>query len=441
MADGGLSERAARVAGEPRPERRELLLVLVAAGLAVALRLAYVLITDDHQLAGDEPEYHKEGSFAADGKWLWTETFGVEHESMQKAPGYPVWVGVWYTLLGKNPDRVLAIQALMGFVPVGLTWLLGRRLFAPPVGLAAAFVVAVAPSAWQFDVRLYSEALATPLMLILLLVVLERGPSRGRVIAVGALLGVSLLIRPSAVFLFATVVATWAMVGGWRRGLLHSAAAVGLAVLIVVPWTLRNHSVDPDHLVPISIQDAALYGTFNDDAANDEKRPWAWRAVPASIDDIRSGPPLSDGEFRERLREKGFDYIREHPSSVPKAFFWNGVVRVWGLQRPERVIEPAPVDGRERTIATLAYISWTLMLPFTVAGLWLARRRRALVVPLLVTALAVSVVYTSDGGTRYRQPLEPVCAIFACSAAFAAAGALRRRRSAGSARPAAPSPA
>ena len=420
-------------------ERRERLPLLAAAGLAIALRLAYVLITQDHRLAGDEPEYHKEGVFAADGKWLWTETFGVEHESMQKAPAYPVWVGGWYTLLGKNPDRVLAIQALMGFIPVVLTWLLGRRLFSPRVGVAAAFVVAVAPSAWQFDVRLYSEVLATPLILVLLLIVLERAASRPRTIAVGALLGLSLLIRPSSVFLFATVVVTWVMVSGWRRGLLHSAAAIGIAVLLVVPWTLRNRAVDPDHLVPISIQDAALYGTFNDDAASDPKRPWGWRALPSSVDDIRSGPPLTDGEFRAALRKKGFDYIEEHPWSVPKAFFWNGIVRVWGLQRPERVIEPADADGRERTIATLAYIDYVLILPFAVAGFWLARRRRALVVPLLLTAVAVSVVYTSDGGTRYRQPIEPLMAVFASSAAFAGRDALRRRRAGGPAPPAAPS--
>lgn len=428
MAAGRLREWAARLAGEPRPGRRELRLVLAAMALGIALRLAYVLITHDHTLAGDEPEYHKEGAFAADGKWLWTETFGVEHPSMQKAPGYPVWVGIWYSLLGKDPDKVLVIQALMGFIPVGLTWLLGRRLFAPRVGVAAAFAVAIAPSAWQFDVRLYSEVLATPLLLVILLIVLEREPSWGRALAVGALLGASLLLRPSAVFLFVTVLATWAMVAGWRRGVLRSAAAFAIAVLIVVPWTLRNHSVDPDHLVPISIQDAALYGTFNDDAANDPIRPWGWRAVPASVEDIRNGPPLSDGEFRARLRQKGLDYIEEHPSSVPKAFFWNGIVRVWGLQRPARVIDPADVDGRDRTIATLAYVSWALMLPFALAGLWLARRRRALLVPLLLTFLAVSVVYTSDGGTRYRQPLEPLLAVFAASAAFTAADALRRRR-------------
>ncbi|MDQ3936884.1 MAG: glycosyltransferase family 39 protein [Actinomycetota bacterium] len=397
--------------------------------LAVAVRLLYVLLTQDHTLGGDEPEYHREGVLAADeGKWLWTETFGVEHESMQKAPAYPLWVGAWYSLLGTDPDRVFVVQALLGFVPVGLTWLLGRRLFSPRVGVAAAFVVAVAPTAWQYDVRLYSEVLATPLFLVMLLVVLEREPSRGRTIAVGALLGASLYIRPSAVLVVATIAVAWVLAAGLRRGLLHTAAAVAIAALLVVPWTLRNHSVDPDHLVPISIQDAALYGTFNEEAASDDERPYAWRPVPKQYADLLTGPPLTDGEFRAELRKRAFDYIEDHPEAIPKAFFWNGITRNWDLRRPKRAIDPGGVDGRDRTIAALGYWSYWLILPLALAGLWLARRRRTLILPLLATALALSVVYTSDGGTRYRAPLEPVLAILACTAAFAARDALVARR-------------
>jgi 4-amino-4-deoxy-L-arabinose transferase-like glycosyltransferase len=408
--------------------------------LAVAVRLAYVLLTQEN-LRGDEPEYHREGVFAADGRWLWTETFGVEHESLQKAPAYPVWVGVWYTALGVNPERLIVVQSLIAFVPVGLTWLLGRRLFAPRVGLAAAFVVALAPNVWQFDVQVYSEVLATPLILAVLLVVLERDVTWRRTLLVGVLVAVSLYVRPSSVFLFATVVVAWAIAAGWRRGLLHTTAAALVAVLLVVPWTLRNRSVEPDYFVPISIQDAALYGTFNDEAANDDDQPWGWRPVPAEYRDVLLGPPLSDGEFRDVLRKRAFDFIEEHPESVPQAFFWNGITRNWDIRRPRNAIDPADVDGRERTIATLSYWSYWVIFPLALAGLWLARRRRALVLPLLVTALALSVVYTSDGGTRYRAPLEPVLAVFACSAVLAATDALRRRRAGGSGSRGAQSPA
>jgi hypothetical protein len=186
--------------------------------------------------------------------------------------------------------------------------------------------------------------------------------------------------------------------------------------------------VDPHHLVPISIQDAAAFGTFNDDAANDPIYPWAWRPVPSSYLALLNGPPLSDGELREIERRRTFDYIEKHPESVAKAFFWNGLSRTWDVRRPARAIEPAETDGRDRTIALLGYISYWVIMPFALGGLWLARRRRGLVVPLLATALALSIMCTSVGGTRFRAPLEPLLAVFACSAAFGASDWAARRR-------------
>ena len=57
-----------------------------------------------------------------------------------------------------------------------------------------------------------------------------------------------------------------------------------------------------------------------------------------------------------------------------------------------------------------------MLLPLALIGLWRARRRRALVLGVLAMALAASVVFTADSGTRYRAPLEPLIAVLACSA-------------------------
>jgi hypothetical protein len=281
---------------------------------------------------------------------------------------------------------------------------------------------------WQYDVRLYSEVIATPLTLVAILVLLEQPVSWRRTAVAGVLIALNLYIRPTAAFLFATAAACWVLAAGWRRGLQHTGVAVLLAAVLVAPWTLRNHSVDRDHLVLISIQDSAGYGTFNDDAANDPVWPWAWRPVPSSFRDVLAGPPLGDGEFHEIARRRILDYIGEHPFSVVEAFFWNGLSRTWDVRRPARGIDPARTDGRDRTIATLSYWSYWLVMPFALAGLWLSRRRLGVVVPLLLTALALSVLCTSVGGTRFRAPFEPVLAVFACVAVFAALDRLPQRR-------------
>ena len=416
--------------------RRELFVLgaLMAAGLA--LRLAYVLSTTDVPPNGDEPAYHEMGRLAAEeGRWLWGDVpYGIDHATVWKMPLYPLWMGVWYSILGADPEHVRAVQTLIGPVVIALTWLLGRRLFSPRVGLAAAAVVAVYPFAWQYEARLYSESLATPLTLALLLVVLRpEPPTVRRALGAGALLALSFYVRPSAFVLAAAlVVAFWVTAGFWRGTRLAVISAAVVAVALV-PWWLRTLDVE-GAFVPLSTQDAALYGTFNDEAAHDERFPWAWRALnkrDAPLLDRRN--PMPEHELRRRLRENATEYIRDHPSSVPKAFFWNGIVRTWDLRRPSNVYVEVPFEGRSLTLTKIGLIMYWVLLPLAVVGLWLQRRRRYLVLPVLAIALASSVIFTANGGTRYRAPLEPVIAVLACGSVFAL---IDRRR-----RPAAQGPA
>ncbi len=119
----------------------------IAVVLGVGVRLAYILATRGHA-AGDEVEYDIEGRFLAAGRFLWTTTpYGIPHASTWKTPGYGAWVGSLYALLGRSPDRVFAVQAIV-LAPLGIaaTWALGRVLFAPLVGVLAALVVAVYPT-------------------------------------------------------------------------------------------------------------------------------------------------------------------------------------------------------------------------------------------------------------------------------------------------------
>lgn len=120
-------------------------------------------------------------------------------------------------------------------------------------------------------------------------------------------------------------------------------------------------------LVVLSVQGAAPYGTFNEEAANDERFPFAWRAVTERDRPLFArDEPIPDAELADRLRANTIDYIVDHPASMPQAFFWNGIVRTF--------------------------------------------------VPVLVLALSVSLVYTSIGGTRYRAPIEPLIVVLAASA-------------------------
>lgn len=402
-------------------ERRELVLLGTAIVLGLAVRLLYVILTRHYALAGDAPEYDAEGQLIAHGHLFWTRLpYGVLHAGAWKAPGYPAWVGFWYTLLGHHPLAVRFVQVPLGVATITLTWLLARRLFGVRVALVAAFVVALYPLAWQYEQLLYPESLATPLTLGLLILMFTQPMTLRRAALFGLLLGVTLYVRPTSEFLLAGALVAWCIRAGWRRGLLLTVVSGLAAVLVVVPWTIRNEVV-MHGFVPISMQDAAIYGTFNAAAANDPISPYAWRDDPPDVRGLfNPRHPLRDVTLRSRLIHAGVSYIENHPTSVLGAFFWNGLSRLWDIRRRSHSLAEVPYEGRSRLVTNVGLDVYDVLLPLALFGLWRARRRRALVWGVLALALAASVVFTVDSGTRYRAPLEPLIAVLACAGVFGA---------------------
>jgi len=414
----GALRRGALAAGVGRAE-----LWWLAGAVAVGLgvRLAYALATRHYPLAGDQYEFDVEGAFIALGRLFWTwAPYGIPHAGAWKAPGYPLWVGLWYALAGHHPFAVRLAQVPLGAATVALSWLLARRLFGRRVAIAAALVVALYPLAFQYEELLYPEALATPLTLVILIVALTRSPTRRRAASCGALVGVLLLIGPSSLFLLAGLPLAWGAAAGWRRGLGMTAIALAAAVLVVSPWTVRNAIVMHGFL-PVSLEEVAPYGTFNAQAAHDPIWPYAWRPDPPSVAryfDPRH--PLDDLTLRSRLVGSAVSYIEAHPASVAQAFFWNGLSRLWDIRRRSRSLAEVPYEGRSRLLTNLGLDAYDVLLPLALLGLWRARRRRGLVLALLAIALAASIVFTADAGTRYRATLEPVIAVLACPGALGA---------------------
>ena len=395
--------------------RRELLVLAAAMALSFAIVVVYVIAHRHHAVVGDQYEYDLQGRFFVDGKWWWSTTpFGIPHASAWKAPLYPAWVGFWYAIIGEGHTRVEMVQALLAPVTVLLTWLLARRLFTPRVAIAAALVVTVFPLAWEFYGGLYAEALAVPLTVLLLLLFLDREPTPRMAVLVGLVLGVGLLVRPTSFFLGAGIAAAWIVAAGWRRGVAMTVLSAVCALLVVAPWTVRNY-VELDGFVPISIQDGALAGTFNEDSANDPVYPYAWRPNAAVEVSIFRGPPLDDAELRSELQEAGWEYISDHPDSLAKAFFWNGLSRFWDVRRPAQAIDEAPFEGRVKAVTTVGLAMYYALLPLALLGLWRVHRRLEIVAPTVAMALLASIVFTVASGTRYRAPLEPLIVILACS--------------------------
>jgi hypothetical protein len=217
-------------------------------------------------------------------------------------------------------------------------------------------------------------------------------------------------------FLFAAVAAAWIVAAGLKRGAAMTAVTVAVAVVVVAPWTIRNYVITDGGFIPISIQDAAAYGTFNEESANDPVAPYAWRPKPEGIQDVFDpAHPVDDAEVRSLGQELARDYIADHPTSVLEAFYWNGLSRFWDIRRPSHSLNEVAFQVRSRTVRGIGLGIYYVLLPLAVLALWRLRHRREIVIPVLALALAASVIHTVASNTRYRAPLEPVIAVLACS--------------------------
>lgn len=408
-------------------ERWELWILGAAMAATVLLVWAYVLGIE-HELGGDEIGYHADALLYADGHWLWSASpFGNPHPSAWKTPIYPIWLGGLYSFLGVEARGAGLIQGLLlAPLTVLLTWLLARRLFTPPVAAIAAVLIAAFPLSWEYFGLLFPEALAIPFTLAALLVFVDREPTPRLAALTGFLIGVNMLIRPSAMFLAVACAASFIVVAGLRRGVAMTALAGLVAVLTIAPWTVRN-AIELDGLIPLSVQDAAVYGTFNEESAADN---FQWRPVlqdpPEAFARLERGE-IGEPELRSELYAFAGEYIRDHPASVVKAAFHNGIRRIWDLRPPSEALTESDFAGRSRTVRGIGLAMYYLLLPAALIGLWRLRRRRELFYPVLVTVASIALIFAVIGTTRYRAPLEPVIAILAASAAIPL---LDRRRSA-----------
>jgi hypothetical protein len=228
-------------------------------------------------------------------------------------------------------------------------------------------------------------------------------------------------------YLLPALAVAFVVASGWRRGAVLTGVTAVVVLLTIAPWTIRTYYVT-DAFVPLSVQDITPYGTFNDEAAGDPRYPYAWR-VHNSRDEpiLRNARELGDLEVRRRLKHNTSEYIKEHPTSVVKAFFWNGITRLWDLRRPGHVVGESPAQGRSRAVTAVGLAIYWVLLPLAIAALWIHRRRRALVLPIVALVVSASVVFTAEAATRYRAPFEPLVAVLACAAAVPVIDRARER--------------
>ncbi len=402
--------------------------------LAFALRLAFVLWAPG-QPSGDGLFYHAHAVDLLAGHGYVNLDRSPANTWM---PGWPVLLAVVYLVFGEHPTAAMVVNALLSAATAVMVALLGERLFCARTGLIAGLLYAAWPGLVYYSATLFNEsafAFALAAMLLLFLRACRFGPGFERAFAWAGLgLGVCGWIKAEPLMLVPALLAVMAVSASDRAQLARAAALfVGITVLCILPWTIRNAFVF-DRFIPTAAGGGMVIAVANHPGASggndlaflmryvDElgvaDRSQAEQNIAMNDDAWRRALRFFVDEPREALglfgRKLALTYGDDSDAAdAVRGFF--GEAR-WHLER----------KAWERLVA-IANVWWFAMMPFVALGLWRLRdvslQTRVLILGLLATWLVLHVLFL--GGARFHHPELVLHALLAAQGVLFAASLVR----------------
>ena len=166
-----------------------------------------------------------------------------------------------------------------------------------------------------------------------------------------------------------------------RVRLVQLGVSAGIALLLLVPWTVRNVETFHDPvLLSTNSAEVLVYANCNEAYHGTFFGFWVF-ACQKDIIDKKGLPPGDESQRANYWRQIGQDYASHHASRLP-AVVAARVGRVWDLYRPFQNTEFSKIEGRPKWVSTLGLLNYWAMLPFAVGGVVALRRRKVILLPL-----------------------------------------------------------
>ena len=435
-----------------RTRNRSFLVALLAIALvALLVRVVFVLVVDPKLPdPGDATAYHLLANNLADGHgYIRPFDFRILHVARPTAeypPLFPALLAVPSFLGGTSVDAQRLFLCFVGAGTVVLVGFLGRRVGGALVGVIAAAIAAVYPMLFLSEAVLMAESVYVLLVTAALLLAYRAAevPSPLHFAALGLVIGLAALTRAEGLF-FAVVLVMPLAIGlrslATRRRVVLAAVAIGISVLVVMPWTIRN-AVRLHAFVPISNNIGTAVDGANCDLTYSGSQIGLWRETFSQFGDSARRRPQAQACFegfdiRRRDFEEanvasshrgdGITYAREQLSRAPLVVAVREL-RTWGLYAPRQQIDFESLEGRPKRWQAVGTVMYWVLLPLAVVGAVLLLRRRARVWPLLSSAVVVVLTTAlTYGQQRFRIADEPSLIVLAAVSVAAVAGRRRHR--------------
>ena len=402
-------------------------------GLALALRLTYLWQAWRHPAIRlpviDAAAYRDRALAILDGDWLGGAVYYLD-------PLYPFFLALVYAIVPPDSIGALVAQALLDSVSVVLIALIAGRVFDARTALVAGLLAASYRPFLYYDALLLKAPLMIFLIVLALYLVTRAAATErpGSWLGAGILLGLAALTRGNSL-LFVPVLGLWLL--GFGRGDLRRRVLCGLALGIgvagaILPVSIRNYVVGDD-LVLLNSQGGQNFyiGHFEGNDTGVYRAPPFLRPNPAFEEaDFaaearrRAGRAMKPSEISSFWLGEGLDEIRQDPAR----FVRHSARKVLVLLNEYEVPDNASYDYFRREVGgvlTWPLASYALVLPLSVGGFLLARRRPlAVVLGLFVVSYSAGILLFFNL-SRLRLPIVPVLIVFSAHA-LVAGGAIAR---------------
>jgi 4-amino-4-deoxy-L-arabinose transferase-like glycosyltransferase len=400
------------VDGNARSTRMALLALV---GLAITLRLGFAFgYWTGQPLTRDEREYLSLARGLASGPGFVYDAVAREGgvDPFGRAPGYPAFlalVGAGRAVTPDVPATARIAQSIVGGLGVILVFVLARRLAGERAGLAAALAAACYPPLVWIATYAFSEAVFWPLGLVVAWL-FDRAhhatDSRRRAwlaLATGLAAGAAVLIRPSMLF-FLLLAGPWWV---WQRRWIPVAGLALGALLMIGPWTARNVAVH-GRFVLVASEGGVTFWTGNHPLATGDGDMAANPAIKRDNQTLRAQyAHLSEEDMEPVYYRAAFAWMWSHPLD-------------WLALQSRKVFYLIVPIGPSYTLHSPLYfwasvLSYAVVLPLAVLGVWRHRRTLAGTPGLWLLALsAVAVCLVFFPQERFRIPIiDPTLLVLA----------------------------
>lgn len=368
-----------------------------------------------------------------------------------RTPGYPLFLVSIFSLFGENWMAALAIQSILSAATIGLTYLIGARVWNERVGLLAALLLGLDINTLRFSFMLLTESLFAffltlfSLFFTILLSDSVNRKKRAAAFLAGLFLAIATHIRPVSYYLALPALIGWLI---WEftqktdgRILTQNAALFLLPIILLVGgWQIRNARVAGDSQFSaiesinlINYRAAMIVaereGSTRDDAMTriyqeyklDKSPGWGqkWRAAGLQI--IRKNPLTFIKQYAKGLvniflgtGSEGLPALLGAPKT--EASLFGDLLRLSYVEYVQRWIVLQPIYF---ILFAFSFAHMLLIYVCSSSGIYSQVKQGAPISVLFLLGTLLYLILISAGpeaSSRFRVPVTPTLALFAASA-------------------------